>query len=234
MRLSGIQPFTMIDFPEKIACVVFTPGCPFRCGYCHNPEFVLPEKLKEMKRDFIPDKTFFNFLDERRGLLEGVVITGGEPTIMKDLVEFCEKIKEKGYVIKLDTNGINPEVIALLINNRLIDYIAIDVKTSVLQYKSLCGDGAKGEKVAESIKVVMASGIEYEFRSTLIKKIHTQKILEDMAEMVKGAKKLYLQSFRPAITLDPKFSKHKPFSQKEVEGIRDDIFLPKVVHVEIR
>ncbi len=234
MRLSGIQPFTMIDFPEKIACIVFTPGCPFRCGYCHNPEFVLPEKLKKIKHDFIPDKTFFNFLDERKGLLEGVVITGGEPTIMKDLVEFCKKIKEKGYAIKLDTNGINPEIIRILLNNCLIDYIAIDVKTSVFQYKNLCGDRAKGEKVAESVKIVMASNIKYVFRSTIIKEIHTQEILEDMADLVKGAKKLYLQSFRPAITLDPKFSKYRSFSQKEMKSIRDDIFLPKVLSVEIR
>src|SRR3989338_6370228 len=109
MLISGVQKFTLLDFPGLISCIAFLPGCNFRCGFCHNPEFVLPEQIKNLREGFIPEEAFFNFLKKRKGVLDGVVISGGEPTIMADLPEFIHKIKDLGYMVKLDTNGTNPK-----------------------------------------------------------------------------------------------------------------------------
>ena len=126
MQIGGLQKLTLIDYPGKVACTVFCVGCNFRCPWCYNPELVLPEKIK--KQPIILEENFFKFLKSRKGLIEGVVISGGEPTIHKDLPKFCKKIKVLGYLIKLDTNGSNPEVLKKLIKNKLIDYVAMDIK----------------------------------------------------------------------------------------------------------
>ena len=121
MKLSAIQRFTMLDYPDKVACIAFTPGCNMRCGFCHNPEFVLPELMREIQQDFIAEETFFNFLDQRRGLLEGVVVSGGEPTIWQDLPAFLQKIQARGFLTKLDTNGNRPEMLERLLKDKPVD-----------------------------------------------------------------------------------------------------------------
>ncbi|MBT3419512.1 MAG: anaerobic ribonucleoside-triphosphate reductase activating protein [Candidatus Magasanikbacteria bacterium] len=224
----------MIDFPEKIACIIFTAGCNFRCGYCHNPEFVLPERIKKIKKSFIPIEAAYNFLKKRKGLLDGVVISGGEPTVLYDLPEFIEGIKKMGFLVKLDTNGNNPSMLKQLIEKELIDYVAMDVKTSEGHYKKLVGEKVKRAYIKESINIIKTSNIPYEFRSTIIKQVHTKKILKNMAHLVSGAKKYVLQEFRPGETLDPVYGEYTGFSRKEMEDIAKDIFIPIVENVSIR
>lgn len=219
MKLSAIQRFTILDYPGKIACIAFTPGCNMRCGFCHNPEFVLPEKIRELQDDFIAEETFFNFLEKRRGLLEGVVVSGGEPTIWRDLPDFFRKIKAKGFLAKLDTNGNHPEMLKELLDEKLLDYVAMDVKTSLSEYPKLVGGTVKSENIAESIALLKASDIPYEFRTTLIKEVHTEEVLKDMEQLLVGAKRYYLQTFRPSHTLDPIFATHHPFSGGEMQDL---------------
>lgn len=233
MLLSGIQPFTLIDYPNKTACIVFTGGCNFRCGYCHNPEFVLPERLAELKGSFIPSEAFFNFLRTRQGLLDGVVVSGGEPTMMPDLLTFLGHIKFLGFSIKLDTNGNRPDIIKEAIARGLVDYVAMDVKTSLEKYPELVGNRVDPKKIAESMSVLKSGMVEYEFRSTLIKQIHTNEILREMKQMLVGAKKVFLQSFRPATTLNPVFQSYAPFAPVEMEEIAEE-FRPVVAEVLIR
>lgn len=233
MLLSGIQKFTLLDYPDHTSCIVFTPGCNFRCGYCHNKEFVLPELIQELKEDFIPEEVFFHFLDKRKNLLDAVVISGGEPTMMGDLLLFMRKIKEKGFLVKLDTNGNRPEILEKALAENLVDYIAMDVKTSLLGYKELVGNLANETNLKRSIEMIKNSGKDYEFRCTLIKDIHTPEILYGMKEILRGAKKFFLQSFRNHDTLHPLFSTFEAFSASEMEEIAE-FFRDGVEEVVVR
>ncbi|MBI4250320.1 anaerobic ribonucleoside-triphosphate reductase activating protein [Candidatus Uhrbacteria bacterium] len=231
MLISGIQPFTILDFPDRIACIVFTLGCNFRCGYCHNPEFVLPEKVREMRTAVISEDTFFRFLSQRKNLLEGVVISGGEPTIHQDLVEFILRIKKEGFLVKLDTNGSNPEVVQNLLDQNLLDYIAMDVKTSKEQYQSLVGRGVPA--IEKTISLIRDNGVPYEFRCTLLRELHPPSVLASMAQMMHGARRVYLQQFRSQTTLDPLFESYHAFTQAEMEGVKE-IFAPYCEEVFVR
>ncbi|MEK7625411.1 MAG: anaerobic ribonucleoside-triphosphate reductase activating protein [Patescibacteria group bacterium] len=221
MLLSGLQPFTVLDYPEKVSCIVFTPGCNFRCGYCHNPEFVLPEKIAALRSSFIAEEAFFNFLDQRGKLLDGVVITGGEPTLMPDLEEFIKKIKSRGLLVKLDSNGNRPGVLRRLIDNKLLDYIAMDVKTSLPRYQSLVGKLASESQLLESMKLIHESGLPYEFRTTLVRQIHTPNVIDEMCNLLKGKKRLYLQGFRCETTLSPTFAGYTGFNTEETNQIAE-------------
>lgn len=233
MQISGVQKFTLLDYPEKTSCIVFTAGCNFRCGYCHNPEFVLPEELNKIKNNFIEEETFFRFLDQRRGLLDGVVISGGEPTIMWDLPNFIKRIKEQGFLVKLDTNGNNPLMLEKILKDGLVDYIAMDLKTNLDSYKELAGSRAIIENIEKSIFLIMSFGLLYEFRTTLVRELHTESILKDMADMIEGANVLYLQKFRPGKVLDSGFEKYTTFSDNEMDSIAK-IFKNKIKDVIIR
>lgn len=221
MIISGIQKFTLLDFPGKISCIVFTGGCNFRCGYCHNPEFVLPEKLTALAPSFIPEAAVLNFLKRRQGKLQGVVITGGEPTVMPDLEVFIRKVRALGFAVKLDSNGNRPEALRTLIDQGLIDYVAMDVKTSLSGYRSLVGSGADERKLQESIELLKEGRVDYEFRSTLIREVHTPEVLREMETLLLGAKRLYLQTFRSGVTLDLAFERYHPFSIVEMEEITE-------------
>lgn len=215
MLLTAIQKFTLLDFPGKISCIAFTPGCNFRCGFCHNPEFVLPNEIRNIKHSFISESTFFNFLEKRKNLLDGVVISGGEPTIAPGLIDFMKRIKQEGFLVKLDTNGNRPEILAEALTHAVVDYIALDIKTSFEKYSTLVKGSSRVEKLKESVSIVKNSGIDYEFRTTLIKEIHSQKILEQMRKDIGKAKAYYLQTFRPQKTLSPEFSTMTPFTKEE-------------------
>jgi pyruvate formate lyase activating enzyme len=219
MKLSAIQKFTMLDYPDRVACIVFTPGCNMRCGFCHNPEFVLPEKIRELQGNFIAEETFFHFLDKRQGLLEGVVVSGGEPTIWADLPAFIRQIKERGFLVKLDTNGHHPEILKRLLQEKLVDYVAMDVKTSLSEYPQLVGTGVKTESIKRSMELLKAADIPYEFRTTMIQEIHSEEVLTEMMALLGGAKRYYLQTFRPGHTLNPLFATYHPFSPEIMEGI---------------
>lgn len=250
MLISGIQQFTLIDYPGKTACIIFTPGCNFRCGYCHNPEFVLPERITQLKKSFIPEKAFWNFLKSRLGsrvlsscrsdgewkivpLLDGVVISGGEPTMQGDLIPFMEKIKAQGFLVKLDTNGNRPEIITKALARGLVDYIAMDVKTSLETYRALVGPMVSPEKIKMSMELIQGSGVAYEFRSTLIKEVHSPAILQSMVELVRGARRVFLQSFRAGTTLAPDFAGYHAFSPEEMMHIAKQ-FQQSVAEVAIR
>ncbi len=221
MLISGIEKFSLIDFPDILSCIVFTPGCNFRCGFCHNAEFVLPECINKLKQSFIPEQVFFNFLEKRRNKLEGVVICGGEPTLMPDLPVFIEKIKKMGFLVKLDTNGHRPEILENLIDNQLLDYIAMDIKTSMDNYSKLTGVDISTENIKKSIEIIKNSGIEYEFRTTLIKEIHTNERLAKMLELIKGSKRMYFQKFLPKKTLNKRFSHYHSFNEEELKTIKN-------------
>lgn len=223
MIFSAIQKFTLLDYPGKTSCIAFTPGCDFRCGYCHNPEFVLPEEIKKISSSFIAEETFIHFLERRRGLLDGVVISGGEPTIMHGLLDFMKCIKDMGFLVKLDTNGNRPHVIREAIETGVVDYIAMDLKTVPESYSDLVGKNANTQNITESIDILMGGEVEYEFRSTIVKGIHSEEVLLQMAQEIKGAPMWYLQQFRSQKTLDPDFSQSNSYSANEMARIAKEL-----------
>lgn len=190
MKIGGLQKVTLIDYPGKVACTVFLSGCNFRCPFCYSPELVLPEEIE--KHPAIEKKDFFDFLLKKKGLLDGCVICGGEPTINgEELVDFCKKIKEMGFLIKLDTNGSNPDVLSKVIP--FVDYIAMDIKAPLNEkYINFSGVDCL-EKVKESIEMIKTSGIEYEFRTTITN--HSVDDVLNIANYIAPAKKYFLQRF---------------------------------------
>lgn len=176
-----------------------------RCRFCHNPEFVLPERLAELKNDFIPTGVFLRFVESRKGFLDGIVVCGGEPTIHNDLPEFLREIKDRGFLVKLDTNGSRPDMVRRVIAEGLVDYFAVDVKHSDSKYEGLCGSGASFEKTIESAKIIIESGIDHEFRTTVARGEHTADDIAKIALSLKGARRYFLQNYRPGHVLDEKF-----------------------------
>jgi len=180
MRIGGLQRFSLIDYPGHVAAVVFTQGCNFRCPYCHNPELVVPERYESC----IADDIIFNHLDQRRDQLGGVVVTGGEPTIHHDLPTFIMKIKEKGYPVKLDTNGTHPDMLGWLIREGLIDYVAMDIKNSLSRYCLATGVQVDMGRINRSIDIILSSGIEYMFRTTVDESIVHHDDLSAIVERI--------------------------------------------------
>lgn len=222
MLIGGLQKTTLIDFPGKIACTVFLSGCNFYCPWCYSPELVLPEKIKKHAQlgHPISEKEFFEFLKSKEGLLEGVVICGGEPTLNKDLSEFIKKIKKLGFSVKLDTNGSNPEMLKDLINKKLVDYVAMDIKAPLNKYQVSGIKYQALENIEESVEILKKGKVDYEFRSTVLPNVHSEEDIINMAKWIKGSRVYYLQQFRPEKTLDPKYEKYKPFSQEQLEKIQ--------------
>ncbi|MBS3136341.1 anaerobic ribonucleoside-triphosphate reductase activating protein [Candidatus Woesearchaeota archaeon] len=189
--IKGIQKTTLIDFPGKLACTIFIGGCNLRCGYCYNSDLVfsnLPSIGKE---------SVITFLRARRRYIEGVCITGGEPTLYPGLSDFCAKIKSLGYLIKLDTNGTNPSAIRNLISCGLVDYIAMDVKCPIDSYGIVAGTNVSRDAISESISIIMDSGISYEFRTTAIPDVINMDAILKISATIKGAKSYFIQQFRP-------------------------------------
>lgn len=212
MIFGGLQKLTLIDYPGKIAATVFTSGCSFRCPWCYSPELVLPEKIKKQPK--ISEKEFFKFLKEKKRLLEGIVICGGEPTIHKDLPNFIKKIKKLGYLVKLDTNGSNPEVLKKLIDQKLVDYVAMDIKAPKEKYKKVTGNRVNIKDIENSIEILKENKIDFEFRTTVTPNFHKKEDIIKIAHWISPTKKYYLQNFRPEKTIDPKFEKVKPYPQE--------------------
>jgi pyruvate formate lyase activating enzyme len=219
MLIAGFQKMTLLDYPGKIAALIFTQGCNFACGYCHNPEMIPRLRILPERPELEP-AWILKFLKTRKGLLDGVVISGGEPTLQKDLVAFIEKIKKMGFLVKLDTNGSHPEVLKKLLKKNLLDYIAMDLKAALAGYPGLVKN--KCEKAIQtSIRLIMKSGIDYEFRSTILPRCHKKSDIKAMGKMIQGATQWYLQSFRPIKTLDRSFQKEQPFSNKELYELQE-------------
>lgn len=222
MEIWGLKELTLVDYPKKVACSVFTPGCNFRCPYCYNPELVFKEEGKIRK---ISEEKFFSFLDERKNKLDGVVLIGGEPTIQPDITEFARKIKEKGFLVKLDTNGSRPGMIKKMIENKLVDYIAMDVKNSFEEYEGTIGVDFKVENIRKSIQIIKKAGeegeIDYEFRTTVVPSLVGKEELEEIGEMLEGSKKFFIQQFNLKNgTLNPKFEEVEPYSKKKLKEFK--------------
>jgi len=207
----------LIEYPGKISAIAFTQGCNFRCPYCHNPELVDPE----LYGDCLPEEMVFSFLEKRKGKLDAVTITGGEPTIHHDLIDFIERVKRIGYLVKLDTNGSCPHVLKQLINGRLVDYIAMDMKGPLHKYKTVTKSKIDEGKIKESIEMIMKSGLPYEFRTTIPKRLLQEDDLVEMGMFLRNATCYVLQPFIPTKTLDKRFQKYEAYSQEEMEYLRD-------------
>ena len=212
MIIAGLQKTTLIDYPGKLACIIFLAGCNFRCPWCYSSELVLPEKIAKQTR--FSEKEIFDFLKERQGLLDVVVLCGGEPTINKDLPEFIKKIKKLGYSIKLDSNGSNPKMLKYLIDKKLIDYVAMDIKTSVDSkfYKDVLFNGVKIESIKKSVDILKQGKVDFEFRTTVVNGVHAKEDFIKIAKWIGSSEtKYYLQNFVALKTIDPDFESVKPY-----------------------
>lgn len=189
MKISGFQKLSLVDFDGHISATIFVSGCNFACPFCHNSGLVQGSEpaLNELE--------ILEYLKKRFGLLDSVCISGGEPTLYPDLPKFIEKLKDMGYIIKLDSNGTNPEMLKYLVENKLINYIAMDIKNSFEKYSSTIGKEFDTDVLRDSIEYIMNSGIDYEFRTTLVQELHSKEDIEDISKMIKGAKRYFLQKF---------------------------------------
>ncbi|MDO4780957.1 MAG: anaerobic ribonucleoside-triphosphate reductase activating protein [Candidatus Saccharibacteria bacterium] len=214
--VGGVQKLTLVDYPGHVAAALFTAGCNMRCGYCHNPELVLPERLAPS----IPLDDIFIFLEKRRGRLNGVVVSGGEPTVHEELPELCRLIKSLGYDVKLDSNGTHPAMLAEMIKQGWIDFVSMDIKGPLEKYIEIAARPIDLAAIQESIRLLIDSGVGYEFRTTVVRQ---QLAVEDfikIGQMIKGAKTFALQHFRPGKTLSPQFAEFDTFTEEEFAAAR--------------
>jgi len=217
MKISSLQKTSLIEYPGKLSCIVFTQGCNFRCPYCHNPELVLPEKfLPLMEKEEI-----FSFLEKRKVYLDAVVITGGEPCIHGGLADFAREVKRAGYLVKLETNGAFPGVVGELADKNLIDCVAMDVKAPPDKYELLTGVKTDMKKIEESIEIIMKSGIDYEFKTTVVFPLLCKEDFTAIGEMIKGARIHYLQHFVPSAVIDEKCFSCTTGTEEDFEELRE-------------
>jgi len=220
MEIKGVIDLSLADWDGKVSSVFFLPNCNFRCPFCHNSTLVLHPEREET----IPFERVENYLKKQRGWIDGVCITGGEPTLHGDLPDLCSKLKEMGFLVKIDTNGTNPTMVKELIEKELVDYIAIDIKAplTVEKYSKAIGVDAEKllRKVKETVRVLVGSKVDYEFRTTVVPTLHEEKDIEEICRGIKGCKKYVLQKFDVSLgktTLDPEFGKLKPFTDEEMK-----------------
>ncbi len=228
--IKGLQKTSLVDFPPYISCTVFISCCNFRCGFCHNKDLVddSPE-LKEIKESEI-----LEFLDLRKKILDGVCITGGEPTLYPDIKGVISKIKEKGFKVKLDTNGSNPLILKELIDSRLIDYIAMDIKNSMQRYSETCCVSVDIDKIKDSIDLIKNSDIGYEFRSTLVPRLHSKEDVDKIGSWLKGSKRFVIQNFRANNNvIDDKYKGINGFSRENLMKFKE-ILMKYIDEVEVR
>lgn len=217
MRIGGFQKISLIDYPGKVAAVVFTQGCNFRCPFCHNVELVLPSCFG----DLLEEEDILRFLTTRVDKLQGVVITGGEPTIQPDLFSFIERVKAMGYLVKLDTNGSRPAVLKELHARKLLDFIAMDIKGPIGRYEEISGVKVNPRSIEESIKFILQSGVDYLFRTTFPKPLLREEDLPDILSLVQGADHFVLQPFVPQKKiLDPSLLDKAHYQDDEFETLR--------------
>lgn len=188
--IGGLQKVTLLDFPGKVACTVFLTGCNLRCPYCHNPDLVLTKDNGK----YISEKEFFEFLLSRKGKLDGVCITGGEPTLYPNLTNLIRRIREMGFLVKLDSNGTVPEILKLLLREKLLDYVAIDIKNAPTRYAETCGADVI-EQVKKSAALLKNSNIDYEFRTTVCHPFHSPDGMQEIGRWLHGAKRYFIQPF---------------------------------------
>jgi len=230
LKIKGIQKTSMIDYPGKMCTILFVPGCNFKCPFCYNKALVLkPGKLPE-----IPQEETIEFLKQRKKWIDGVCITGGEPLIYEDIDLLLKKIKDIGLLVKIDTNGTNPNLLKKLIDKKLVDYVAMDIKNSLEKYDVTTSSKVDFNKIKKSIEIIKNSNIDYEFRTTVVKRFHTEKDIQNISKLLKGAKVFYIQNFKamPEV-IDQTINKEKPFSKTELEEFKK-ILEKNINKVEIR
>lgn len=240
MHIGGFQKNSLIDFPGQIACVVFTPGCNFTCPYCHNPDLAAgpaaPQKGTGAGSPAFTEEEIFTFLEKRKGLIQGVAVTGGEPTLQKDLVAFITRVRRMGFKIKLDSNGTRPKTLETLFDQGLVDYLAMDIKTDLHHYPMVLKNEADLDNIRESIGLIMKKAPAYEFRTTCVRPFITRDIMMQIAKKIQGAEKYVLQHCsRNVDILDPEFLKDEAhfFTEKEMTELRA-VIAPFVRETRIR
>ncbi len=221
MIIGGLEKLSILDYPDHLAAIIFTQGCNFRCHFCYNPMLVLPREgedeknIKEKGLSTISNEDLFLFLEERHGRLDGVVITGGEPTLHPDLPFFITKIKKMGYDVKLDTNGTNPQMLQELISAKLIDYIAMDLKAPLGKYADTVGVQVICDNIKKSVKMIIGSGLPHEFRTTVVPGLLDKDDFSEMGLLIKGAQAWYLQKFKSDTDLvNKEYHGQKAYSDK--------------------
>jgi len=212
--IKGLQTLTLLDYPGKVACTVFTGGCNFRCPFCHNGGLVLNPGAEPS----IPEEKVFDLLKKRKGVLEGVCITGGEPTLWKGLWDFAKEVKAMGYAVKLDTNGTNPEVMHKLILAGVVDYVAMDIKNNPYKYAETVGvKGFNIQPVKDSVRILLQGTAGYEFRTTVVKGMHTPQDIVEIGKWIQGAEKYFLQPYRDSdLVIDRSCERHSDEELREL------------------
>jgi len=219
MDIKGFIGVSLVDWDGKVSSVIFLPGCNFRCPFCYNTKLV----LQPAEMPTVPLERILDYLERNRRWIDGVVVTGGEPTINEDLPLLCQEIKKLDLLVKLDTNGTNPEMTQKLIEKRLIDYVAVDVKAPFVEEKYSKASGTKSSallpRVEKTTQTLLEGRVDYEFRTTLVPTIHQISDIQEICDKIKGCRKYVLQNFRADVeTVNPDFEKLKPFSNAEVES----------------
>ena len=213
MIIRGLQKTTLLDFPEKLACTVFTGGCNFRCPFCHNASLVLNSGAIEE----IPEDEFFSYLSRRKEVLDGVCITGGEPLLNSDIFEFIKKIRSYGLLVKLDTNGSMPDRLEALLDAGLVDYVAMDIKNAPTKYALTAGVDESPAEIERSIDIIIKKAPEYEFRTTVVRELHEKEDIIKIANRIKNAKKYFLQSYVDSgDIISSGFSAYSPMEMLEI------------------
>lgn len=216
MKIAGFQKLSLVDFPNKMACVLFTEGCNYRCPFCHNSPLI-----EEVSGNYYTEEEIFEFLNKRKNILDAVVISGGEPTIQGDLKEFVKKLRKYNLLIKLDTNGSNPILLKELIDENLVDYVAMDIKNTLDKYFLTVGiDNVNTTNIKKSINILKNSSIDYEFRTTIAKEFHNLDDLINIKKMI-GDSKFYIQNFRDNENV--LYENLHDFSKEELKEIKNNI-----------
>ncbi|HIR92342.1 MAG TPA: anaerobic ribonucleoside-triphosphate reductase activating protein [Candidatus Egerieimonas intestinavium] len=228
MKIHGFQSLTLLDYPGKVACTVFLGGCNFRCPFCQNTGLVLAPEREAV----VPMEEVMGVLRKRRGMLDGVCITGGEPTLTSDLREFILRVRELGYLVKLDTNGYRPEVLENLLAEGLLDYVAMDIKSSPENYARVAGlPGLDLQRIRHSVELLMGAGVDYEFRTTVAQGLHTREDIEAIGRWLQGCRRYFLQNYRESEqVMMPVFA---GFSREQLENFRR-LLLEYIPQVGIR
>jgi len=216
MKIGGLQKVSLIDYPGLICAIIFSQGCNFRCSYCHNPELVEPRLFQPC----IKENEVLEFLETRKGKLDAVTITGGEPTLQDDLAPFIKKIKKMKFAVKVDTNGSQPQVIKDLLDNKLLDFIAMDIKAPLEKYESVVKVPVNSDSIQESIKLILEAKIPHEFRTTIVESQLEEKDIQQIALLISGADRYVLQKFVPAKVLEKKFLREKSYPDEKFQEIK--------------
>ncbi len=224
--IGGIQKTSLLDFPDKISAIVFTQGCNFNCGYCHNPD------LLNSKKDIFSTDVFFEFLEKRKGKLDGVVITGGEATLQPDLIPFIKEIKSRGFLVKLDTNGYRPDVLEQALE--LVDYVAMDIKAPLEKYSDITNTKIETEKILKSIKLLQTSNVPYEFRTTVMKSQLSYDDFKKIGELIKGTQHYFLQKFEAKTAINDETLKTEVSYSNEEFKVIIDILKEYDVNAQLR